>query len=191
MFCEIYTTVMVKDERNKTRTSKQERMAKILMIIAPVQFRDEELLEPKKLFEAEGHEVVIASTSMKAKGKLGAEVDTDILLKTVKVDDYDCIVLVGGRGILDIKKETKEIIQKGFLSNKVMACICIAGRIFAEYGLLKGKRATVHNTDESLAILKKNGAEYVDEDVVVEEKLVTANGPAAAKEFAQEIIRQI
>ena len=53
---------------------------KILMIIAHQNFRDEELLIPKKLFENEGYEVIIASTSLEpAKGMLGAVVTPKIL----------------------------------------------------------------------------------------------------------------
>ena len=41
---------------------------------------------------------------------------------------------------------------------------------------------------EILKILKENGAIYIDENVVVDGKLITANGPIAAEKFGQKIL---
>ena len=53
---------------------------KILMVIAPDQFRDEELLTPKEVLTQSGATVVVASTQTgEAKGMLGARVTPDIV----------------------------------------------------------------------------------------------------------------
>ncbi len=52
---------------------------KVLMIIAHENFRDEELLTPKQIFEKNGIKVTIASTdTTPAKGMLGAVVKPDV-----------------------------------------------------------------------------------------------------------------
>jgi len=72
---------------------------KVLMIIASHNFRDEEFLKPKGIFESRGLVVTVASTtSNMATGMLGAKVKPDILLKDVNVAMYDVVVFVGGSG---------------------------------------------------------------------------------------------
>jgi len=92
-------------QRPQRRTSPNswlnKRLAgtKVLMVIAPEQFRDEELLVPKEKFEAAGAVVTVASTRTgEAKGMLGAKVNADKTLSEVKAQDFQAIVVVGGMG---------------------------------------------------------------------------------------------
>jgi protease I len=78
--------------------------------------------------------------------------------------------------------------------NKVLGAICISPVILAKAGVLKNKKATVWASplDRSpIKILEENGAEFVDEKAVRDEKIVTGNGPDAAKEFAEVIIEAL
>uniref|UniRef100_A0A7V6CDA4 DJ-1/PfpI family protein n=1 Tax=Thermodesulfobacterium geofontis TaxID=1295609 RepID=A0A7V6CDA4_9BACT len=163
---------------------------KILMIIAHQNFRDEELLIPKKLFEKEGYSVVIASTSLKsAKGMLGAVVTPQVLIDQVKVDEYDAIVFVGGVGAKEYfnHPSAHKIAKEAFSKNKILAAICIAPRILAEAGVLKGKKATVWVSEGKA--LEEKGANYTGKPVEVDGNIVTASGPQAAEEFAKSIIK--
>jgi protease I len=163
---------------------------KILMIIASQNFRDEELLIPKKLFEKEGYSVVIAGTSLKpAKGMLGAVVTPQILIDQVKVDEYDAIVFVGGVGAKEYFNNSiaHKIAKEAVSKNKILAAICIAPRILAEAGVLKGKKATVWVSEEK--ILEEKGANYTGKLVEVDGNIVTGSGPQAAEEFAKIIIK--
>ncbi|MBU0461043.1 MAG: DJ-1/PfpI family protein [Nanoarchaeota archaeon] len=166
-------------------------MASILMIIAPVNFRDEELLEPKKIFESAGHTVQIASVSEgKCKGSLGAEVKPDILVSKARADDYAAVIVVGGPGCPAFLRfpEVARLLNDAKAKNKVVASICIGGMILAKAGVLSGKKATVFKTAESVAAFQQGGAELMDKDVFVDGKFVTANGPQAAKEFAKQVL---
>lgn len=163
---------------------------KILMIIAHQNFRDEELLIPKKFFENEGYTVVIASTSLKpAKGMLGAVVTPQILIDQVKVEEYDAIVFVGGIGAQEYfnhpvaHKIAKEAVSKG----KILAAICLAPRTLAEAGVLKGKRATVWVSEGK--VLEAKGAHYTGKPVEVDGNIITGSGPQAAEEFAKSILK--
>jgi len=163
---------------------------KILMIIAHQNFRDEELLIPKKLFENEGYEVIIASTSLEpAKGMLGAVVIPKILIDQVKVEDYDAIVFVGGVGAQEYfdnpvaHKIAKEAVSK----DKILAAICLAPRILAEAGVLKGKKATVWVSEGK--VLEEKGAHYTGKLVEVDGKIITGSGPQAAEEFTKNILK--
>src|SRR5690606_37267390 len=119
----------------------------ILMVIAPEDFRDEELLTPRRIFQEQGWHVDTASTRVgKAAGMLGAA--EDIALSLEDVDDrlYDAVVVVGGMGsptYLWRHSLLHDILRKHNENKRVVAAICLSGAVLANAGLLRGKSATV------------------------------------------------
>ncbi len=168
---------------------------KILMIVAPTNFRDEECFESKAIFENAGIEVTIASkNTTQATGKLGGKIDVDLNLSEVNVEDYDAIVFVGGPGASNYTKdkEALRIAQDTVNKNKLLAAICIAPTILASAGVLKGKNATVWNGDNQQGkVIENAGAAYIRKPVVKDGKLITADGPSSAKEFGKEIVKAL
>ncbi len=183
--------------KNTNKTSQQEpstssqggsSVMKVAMIIAKSGFRDEEYLQPKEVFESLGFVVdTFSSSKGVAKGMLGATVEVKNTIDELNVDNYDAVVFVGGVGSSEYwenplaHKIAKETLQK----NKVLAAICIAPVTLAKAGVLKGKKATVYSSEVSQ--LKNFGAIYTGKDVESDEKIVTASGPHAAREFGEKI----
>ena len=164
-------------------------MAKILMIVAPEGFRDEECFEPKKVFEQNEAEVAIASKGVKeAKGKLGKSIKVDLDISEVEVADYDAVVFVGGPGAAEYFDDANalDIAKDAFEQGKVVAAICIAPSILANAGILAGKSATSYPSEKEN--LKAKGSVYTGEPVTVDGRIVTANGPAAAKDFGKMVL---
>ncbi|MEM3362107.1 MAG: DJ-1/PfpI family protein [Candidatus Anstonellaceae archaeon] len=170
---------------------------KVLAIIAPKDFRDEELFVPKQYLEQNNVVVVVASTTKAtAKGKLGGIQKVDLDLEEVIVDLFDGIFFVGGPGTIIIRSNpySLKIAQKAFELNKVIGAICWAPTILAKAGILKNKKATCWLGEDqeynstTKEVLEKFGAKFVEKPVVVDGKIITANGPAAAKEFAKELL---
>ena len=168
-------------------------MAKILFVIAQDNFRDEEYREPREIFEKSGHDVTVASlTTEICKGKLGMKVKPDIAIKDVDVQAFDAVVLAGGGGSVELgeHEEALQLFRDAQQQGKVIACICISGVVLAKAGVLKGKKATVyHKSPEGPQAYQKYGVEFVDNDVVVDGKIVTASGPEVAKEFGRKILQ--
>lgn len=169
---------------------------KILMIIPPEKFRDEELFVPKEHFEGKGIEVTIASTKTgECKGMMGKTATADLTLDQVNADDYDAVVFVGGGGTPTIRKEEKalNIARDAAAKGKVLGAICWATTTLAKAGVLEGKRATVWVGDDAefgmktSEYLEKQGATYSSEGFVVDGKIVTADGPGNAENFARAI----
>ena len=164
------------------------------MIIAHRDFRDEEYFVPKEILEGAGAEVKTASNQMgRALGADGGEVEIDLLVKDLNPADFDVVVFIGGPGCLgNLDNENSYQVAKETVSqNKILASICISPIILAKAGVLKGKKATVWSSpmDRSpVKILEENGAIYQDELVVVDGKIITGNGPGAAKEFGEAIV---
>lgn len=166
--------------------------AKILMIIASSNFRDEEYQIPKEIFQKQKADVVVASSTLSSSvGMLGSRVNPEILLKDVKVKDFDAIVFVGGVGAKEYfnDREAHRIVKEAVKEKKVLAAICLAPVILAKSGVLKNKRATVWAGAKQELI--KYGAKYIPERVVVEGRIITASGPSFAQEFAEKIVERI
>ncbi len=166
-------------------------MKKAVLIIAHKDFRDDELNVPMQILQDNGIECKIASTSLDtAVGSLGIKISPDITVKDIDADDYDVIIVVGGPGAPELAehKEVLNLLRSAESKGKNIAAICISSTILAKAGVLKGKRATVWKSDESIRQLEQGEAIFEDKPVVVEDKLITANGPAAAKEFAEKIV---
>ena len=165
---------------------------KILAVIASRDFKDKELLTPKKIFENNGYKVVVASSSLKiSRGVDGAEVKPDILLKDVNADDYVAIVFIGGPGASEYwnNQIAHRIAREAMKKKKVLAAICIAPVTLANAGVLSHKKATAWFSEANNLI--KKGAFYTGSAVEQDGNLITANGPSAASEFAHSILKAL
>lgn len=168
-------------------------MKRVLVVVAQEGFQDYEYSVPRQIFEKEGFTVDVASRSQgKAKGKFGLEIEVDKALNDLNQQGYQAIVLVGGPGAVGYQKnvEINALLKQFVEVNKLVAAICIAPTILAFAGLLRNKKATVWNGDgEQSKVLENNGAEYKREGVVVDGKIITADGPDSAEKFVKEIIQ--
>ncbi|MBI5253377.1 MAG: DJ-1/PfpI family protein [Euryarchaeota archaeon] len=163
-------------------------MPKVVMIIASQRFRDEELLKPKRVLEEQGVKVTIASSSLEtAVGVLGAKVKPDILLRDVKVEDYDAVIFVGGTGAQEYWNDSlaHSIARKAGESKKLLGAICIAPVTLANAGLLAGRKATVFSSEVSK--IKAKGANYTGTGVEIDGRIITADGPGSAEKFGAAI----
>ena len=167
-------------------------MKKAVMIIAAQDFRDEELFVPKGILEKSGIEVKVASTTLKqAKGILGGTIKPDILVNDINVRDFDAIIFVGGGGASLYWDDpvSHKLALDALSNNRILAAICIAPVTLAKAGVLNGKRATVWPSES--AELTSRGANYTGRPVEKDGNIITASGPAAAAEFADELVKTL
>ncbi|HID93896.1 MAG TPA: DJ-1/PfpI family protein [bacterium (Candidatus Stahlbacteria)] len=165
---------------------------KVLMIIASKNFRDEELETPMSILKTQGARVTIASSSLDtATGMLGAKATPNILITDVNVADYDAIIFVGGSGASEYWNDltAHEIAKRAVEQNKILCAICIAPVTLANAGVLEGRKATAWSSEKDKLELK--GATYTGTSVQVDGNIITANGPAAAKEFGETIVKAL
>ncbi len=166
---------------------------KIAMVIAHRDFRDEEYFIPKRILTTRNFEVVTVSTfNEKAIGMHGGETKIDAIIDNLMPEDFDAVLFIGGAGVMDdidnpeFHRVAKRTIEKG----KVLGAICVAPMILAKAGVLSGKKATIWSSPMNknpIKVLEENGAIYTDEIVVIDGKIITANGPLAADQFAQTV----
>ncbi|MCX6670165.1 MAG: DJ-1/PfpI family protein [Methanothrix sp.] len=162
---------------------------KILMVLPPQQYREEELNVPRDYFQSKGYSVVLASKGVKtATGMNGESVSVDLDLKDVTLSEYAAVVFVGGEGIYDQKlnedPDHQALAKAAAAQEKLIGAICLGPWILADAGLLNGKRATASETDH----IKAKGAIVSNEAVVRDGNIITGNGPTASLEFAKAIV---
>ncbi|WP_321507328.1 DJ-1/PfpI family protein [uncultured Methanoregula sp.] len=168
---------------------------KILIAIAPEKFRDEELAEPVAALQKAGVGFDISSTKRgTCTGMMGAKANATLTFEEIDPKKYDGLIIVGGAGaqIHLWDDELLLILAKYFAeSRKVVGAICLAPVVLARAGVLKGKKATYFNSPVSFREMKAGGAILVDKPVVNDTRVITANGPAASKEFAETYIKAL
>jgi len=168
---------------------------RVLIVIAPERFCDEELAEPKRALEAAGHTVTITSSRPgPARGMHGAQVDIASSLSQLDGGDFDALVIVGGDGAphhLWSHAPLEALVRAVHASGKPIAAICLAPPVLARAGMLNGKRATTFPDPRAIIELKRGGACYVDEPVVPDGTIVTGNGPDAATAFGAALVHLV
>ena len=168
---------------------------KVLIAIPPEKFRDEELIEPVKVFQEAGIKFDLASSlagvvmgSLGNKAKVNRTFE-DVLLKGV--DDYYALMIVGGQGTqihLWNNVELQELARIFRTKGKVVAGIDNGPVVIAKSGILKKKEATVV-PGQTIREMMKDDAIIVNKPIVYKDRIVTANSHTVAAEFARVIVK--
>jgi protease I len=171
------------------------RSFRIVMVIAPREFTDQEYFEPRKVFQEAGAAVVTCSTGRQAAvSHDGVKVLPDVSTPELRTEQFDAIVLVGGLGAASslLKDEPlRKLLAAAKDQRKVIAAICMAPAVLAQAGVLRNVAATCYPDARTINSLKMMGASYVDRTVVVSGNIVTGNGPGGSKEFARRVLGAI
>lgn len=165
-------------------------MKTVVLVIAEKDFRDEEYQIPKDILTNLGFNVITASTTTdQAQGKLGLKVKPDVLLSQVSVNDLDALIYIGGGGSSQYFDDplAHNLAKTVLAHQKIVGAICIAPVILSNAGLLKNKKATVF--PDGAETLKEQGAHYTGNTVEVDGKIITGNGPEAAKQFGEQLVK--
>lgn len=172
-------------------------MKKRIAILATDGFEEIELTSPKEAMEKQGFQVDILSTES---GKIKAwdktnwskEYDVDYTIEEVTAKDYNALMLPGG--VLNPDKlrrseKALEFVREFFKQKKPVAAICHAPWILISAEVVKGRKLT------SFSSLKKDlenaGANWVDQQVVVDEGLLTSRNPDDLPAFNAKLIEEI
>jgi 4-methyl-5(b-hydroxyethyl)-thiazole monophosphate biosynthesis len=112
----------------------------------------------------------------------------DKTIEELDADSFDMVILPGGAGGTEnlIKdKRLTEFLHRMHAKDKYIAAICAAPWALSEAGLLKDKQVTCYPTFQS----KLKAGKIISSDlVVVDEKLITSQGPGTAILFAMTLV---
>ncbi|RMF83556.1 MAG: type 1 glutamine amidotransferase [Nitrospinota bacterium] len=163
---------------------------KKIAILAENMYQEMELWYPYYRMKEEGAEVVVVGTGTADTytSKSGYPVKVDATADQVKAEDFNAIIIPGGYAP-DLMRRCKamvNLVADAYKQGKIVAAICHAGWMVASAGIAKGKTLTCfHSIKDDLV---NAGAEYVDEEVVIDGNLVTSRVPNDLPAFCRAII---
>lgn len=159
-------------------------------------FEQVELTEPRKALEQAGATTEIVSPAEpQVQGWDHDEkadlFDVDMPLSRARSDDYDALLLPGGvrnPDLLRTMTRAVEFIDGFFATGKPVAAICHAPWTLIDSEKVRGRKLT---SWPSLKIdLINAGAHWVDQEVVVDNGLVTSRKPADIPAFNKKMIEE-
>jgi 4-methyl-5(b-hydroxyethyl)-thiazole monophosphate biosynthesis len=118
------------------------------------------------------------------------------LVNEVDIDSFHALVIPGGfknYGYYEdaFNIEFLKIIREFRSRNKIIASVCVGALPLAKSGILKNKNATTYNQTEYKQILKNNGVVVSHLQIVIDDNLITSNGPSTAIEVAFILLKRL
>ncbi|HYH61349.1 MAG TPA: type 1 glutamine amidotransferase domain-containing protein [Solirubrobacterales bacterium] len=166
-------------------------------IIATDGVEQAELTDPREAVEEAGAETELISLeegeiqAMESDINKADTFEVDKSIGNANFDDYDGLILPGGTINADSLRQSDEVIkflQDFFETGKPVGAICHAPWTLVEADLVKGRTLTSYpsiRTD-----IRNAGGEVVDEEVVVDQGLVTSRDPDDLPAFNAKIVEE-
>lgn len=175
-----------------TKPLKGKRVA----ILSADGFEQSELFEPRQALIEAGAEVqVVGQHGGQIKGwnggAWGQSIAVDVAVGEADADQFDALLIPGGvinPDKLRMDENAIEFIEGFFHMGKPIAAICHGPQVLIETGFVAGKTLTSWRSIKT--DLLNAGATWVDQEVVVDQGLVTARKPADIPAFNRRMIEE-
>lgn len=169
---------------------------KKIAILATNGFEEVELAKPRKALEKAGATTFIVSPESDTitawnETNWSNDYEVDVPLDQAKAENFDNLLLPGGVLNPDQLRLNDQAVQfvSGFLhKGKPIAAICHGPQVLIETGELDGKKMTSYPSIKTDLI--NAGANWVDEEVVVDHGLTTSRKPADIPAFNDKMIEE-
>lgn len=166
-----------------------------VVILVTDGFEQVEMTEPRKALDEAGAETQLVSPKngqVKAWNftDWGDTFPVDMPLDSARPEDFDALLLPGGVINPDTLRTLPEAVAfaKAFFdARKPVASICHGPWTIIEAGAARGRRLT--SWPSLMTDLKNAGAEWMDQEVVVDQGLVTSRMPDDIPAFNREVIK--
>ncbi|HEX6513537.1 MAG TPA: type 1 glutamine amidotransferase domain-containing protein [Chloroflexota bacterium] len=163
-------------------------------ILCATDFEQSEMTEPRKALQEAGGETVLVSPKpgeiegMKHDVKQD-KFTVDMVIDQADPDQFDGVLLPGGARNADALRvipDAQNFVRAFQERHKPIAVICHAPWLLVSAGLARGRKLTSYHTIRD--DMRNAGAEWVDQEVVVDDNLVTSRQPSDIPAFNREMI---
>lgn len=156
-------------------------------------FEESELLYPYHRFR-EDYEVTLVGSEADTEyvGKAGGlKVKSDKASNQVKASDYDAVYIPGGFSpdAMRQNEDTVKFVKEMHEAGKIVAAVCHAPWALAEAGILDGVKAT--SVPTIATDIKNAGANWVDEECVVDNNIITARTPVDLPVHVTTVVKEL
>jgi protease I len=156
-------------------------------------YQEMEVWYPLLRFREDGAETVAvgAEAGKTYASKKGYPVVADESIKEVSARDFDAVVIPGGWAPDALRQDPHMVnfVREMDKAGKIIAAICHAGWLLCSANIVRGRRATCFKAIKDDMI--HAGAQYVDEEVVVDGNLITSRMPTDLPAFCREIAKAL
>jgi protease I len=175
----------------------QKLNGKKIAILVEDGFEQVELTSPKQALEEAGATTHIISPKRdKVKGwehtKWGQEFPVDVAIEQANANNYDALLLPGGvmnPDKLRTNKPAVQFVRSFFEQRKPVAAICHGPWTLVEADVVKGRKVTSYPSLQT--DLRNAGANWVDQEVVVDQGLVTSRNVDDLPAFNRKLVEEV
>jgi protease I len=170
-----------------------------IAVLATDGFERSELFEPLQALRKAGATTHIVSPGGERgemiraweHGEWKGGIEVDVPIAEADPDDYDGLLIPGG--VINPDKLRRDercvgFVRAFFEDGKPVAAICHAPWMLVEAGVVKGRRLTSFHSIRTDLI--NAGANWVDEEVVVDQGLVTSRNPDDLPAFTEKMLEE-
>ncbi|MDQ3285277.1 MAG: type 1 glutamine amidotransferase [Actinomycetota bacterium] len=171
---------------------------KVAILIAPVGTEHVEFTEPKKAVEGAGGQVDVIgiqtgeAQTMNSDVNPGETFNVEKTFSDVSPDDYDGLIVPGGTvGADNLRgdEDAVNFIHGFFEQQKPVAVICHGPWTLVEADVVRGRTLTSYPTLQT--DIRNAGGEWVDQEVVTDQGLVTSRNPDDLPAFCSKLVEEI
>lgn len=170
-----------------------ELSGKQAVILAEEYYEDLELWYPYYRLKEAGAQVRVAGMpgAQRYASKHGYPVEPDCTAAEIDARQVDALVVPGGYAPDRMRRHADmlTLVRSVFECGGVVAMICHAGWVPISAGIVRGKRVT--SVGAIRDDLVNAGAQWVDEEVVVDGNLISSRSPADLPAFCRAIIQAL